>query len=218
MSKVTEKKLIDNKVLNYDPGEIDFLLLSKSKKSISDNDYFDFVILSQNCGFFYRQSLHLYGHSSVNQFNDIHHINSLLQNEFGEIITGLFSFGQDLFGNQFCFDIEKGGIVFFCSETGEREIISSGFSDWINLLHEKLEYFTGMNTLQSWILNNEFYFNQRLYPAIPFIMGGEYKINNLFASALPDYLKAYANITRQVDNLPDGTPVKLNIIKNNPSV
>lgn len=204
---------IENKVTNFNSGEVDFLLLSKYKKLVKDDGYFDFVIESENCGFFYGQSLQIYGLSSDHQFNDIDGINSLLQREYGEIIDGLISFGQDLFGNQFCFDIAQNCIIFFDSETGEREVIASGFASWINVIYDRLEHFTGITVLESWLSNNKFEFNQRLCPKIPFIMGGEFKIDNLYAGNFPDSIKAYANIAKQVYNLPNGAQVKLNISK-----
>jgi hypothetical protein len=205
---------IENKVGSFNSEEVDFILLSKYKQLVKDKTYFDFVIESKNCGFFYGQSLHIYGYAHINKFHDIEYINSLLQDEYGDIFKSLISFGQDLFGNQFCFDIVKNDIVFFNSETGEREVIASGYANWVNVVYERLEYFTGINALKAWLLNNQFDFNQRLCPKVPFIMGGEFKVGNLYAGRFPDFIKAYANIARQVYNLPEGTEVKLNIDKN----
>jgi hypothetical protein len=207
--------LIENKIIDFDPGEVDYLMLSRYKQLIKDNSYFDFVIESKNCGFFYGQSLHMYGFSSVHKFNDIDAVNSLLQSEYGNIIRGLTSFGQDLFGNQFCFNQANSNIVLFNSETGEIEPIASSYIDWVNVLDSDLEYFTGINILENWRSKNQFNFYQRLCPKIPFIMGGEFKVDNLYAGKFPEFLTAYANIAKQIYNLPDGTKVKLNINKDN---
>ncbi len=204
---------IENKVTNFNSGEVDFLLLSKYKQLVKDNSYFDFVSESKNCGFFYGQSLQVYEYSSAHKFNDIDGINLLLQSEYGNIINGLISFGQDLFGNQFCFDKAQNCIIFFDSETGEKEVIASDYANWIDVVYDRLEYFTGINVLETWLSNNKFSFNQRLCPKIPFIMGGEFKIDNLYAGNFPDSIKAYANIAKQVYNLPNGAQIQLNVSK-----
>jgi SMI1/KNR4 family protein SUKH-1 len=203
--------LIKKKVVEFDSEEVDFVLLSKYKQLVKDDSYFDFIIESKNGGFFYSQALHIYGYSNVHKFNDIAYINSLLQGEFGGLFNDLISFGQDLFGNQFCFDIAKNNIVFFDSETGERGVIASDYVDWIKILGERLEYFTGINVLASWLLINQLLFNQRLCPKIPFVLGGEFKVDNLYAGQFPDFISAYANIAKQVKALAEGTKVKLNI-------
>jgi hypothetical protein len=204
---------LENGVGNFVPGEANLHELAKYKQHIKDKDYFDFILDSGNGGFFYGQSLHIYGYSPLHIYHDMDSINLLLQKEYGNIIVGLFSFSQDLFGNQFCFDTVNNSIVFFDIETGSRDIIATDFSKWADVLQERLQYFTGINVLNEWFLNNRLEFNQRLCPKVPFLMGGEFKVDNLYAIAFPDSIKAYANIARQVYNLPDGTPVKLNIGK-----
>lgn len=205
--------IIANSVNDFQPGKADLALLSKYELAIRDNDYFSFIEKSGNGGFFYGQSLHIYGYSDLHDFHSIEVLNSMLRNEYGNIIDDLVAFAQDLFGNQFCFDTSARGVVFFDSETGERDPIASGYAEWLNKLDDHLEYFTGVNVLNDWLSNNKFEFGYRLCPKIPFIMGGEYKVNNLYGSKFPDFIKSYANIARQVYNLPDGTPVKLNMTK-----
>ena len=206
--------LIENKITDFDTGEVDYLALSRYKDLIKDKSYFDFVIESKNCGFFYGKSLQMYAFSSLYTFNDIENINSLLKGEYGIVMNGLVSFAQDLFGNQFCFNKNDASIIFFNAETGERESVASSYIDWINVLDDELEYFTGVNVLRTWLSDNLFKFDQRLCPKIPFIMGGEFKVNNLYAGTFPEYIKANSNIAKQVYNLPDGTKVKLNIQNN----
>lgn len=211
MSKI--KNLINNRTAEFESGEMDFLELSKYKDLIADKDYFEFVVDSKNCGFFYGQSLHVYGYSQIHVYHDMASVNLLLQKEYGDIVAGLVSFAQDLFGNQFCFDTAKSDIVFLDVETGGRDVIAVGFSKWVDVLQDRLQYFTGINVLEEWLLNNQLEFDQRLCPKVPFVMGGEFKVNNLYASAFPNSIKAYANIAKQVYSLPDGTPVKLDIGK-----
>ena len=213
MSKRNIKNLIENKAANFESGEINFIELSKFKNVIKDKDYFEFIIDSGNGGYFYGQSLQVYGYSQHHAYHDIESVNALLQKEYGNIADGLIAFAQDLFGNQFCFDTVNDSIIFFDVEIGKRDVTETSFSKWTDILDDKLQYFTGIKVFEEWILNNHLEFNQRLCPKVPFVMGGEFKVANLYASTFPDSIKAYANIARQVYNLPDGTPVKLNIGK-----
>lgn len=211
MRDINFEFLMRNKLHEFDSGEFDFALLSKYKQLVKDEDYFNFIIESKNGGFFYTQSLHLYGFSGVHKFNDIDYVNSLFRTEYNEIFKDLISFGQDLFGNQFCFDLAENNIIFFDSETGERQTIASDYLGWMKILNERVEYFSGVNILKSWLLNNQFNFDQRLCPKIPFLMGGEFIEGNLYAGRFPDYIRAYANIANQVFGLPEGTKIQLNI-------
>lgn len=52
-------------------------------------------------------------------------------------------------------------------------------------------------------------YNERLCPIIPFVVGGEYEIENLYAGSFPNYILANANIANQVYNLPEGTDIQL---------
>ena len=99
--------LINTKIIEFESGELDYLLLEKYKQVLKDKIYFDFIIDSRNGGFFFEKSLQIYSYSDKNIFNNIDYVNSILKNEYKEILNDLISFAQDLFGNQFCFDIAK---------------------------------------------------------------------------------------------------------------
>lgn len=214
MSDNKIKKIIENKISVFKSDEPDFSLLAKCKQLITDYSYFNFILESNNGGYFYEQSLHIYSYSHRFDFNDIEYVNALLKQEYGEIINGLLAFGEDVFGNQFCFDtINNNTIIFFDSETGEKTVIATGFINWVQVLQDRLEYYTGINILREWNLNSPLEINQRLFPKKPFVMGGDFTVNNLYSAAFPSYIKAYANIARQIYNLPEGTPVKLVIDK-----
>jgi hypothetical protein len=205
--------LIRNKLKVFDAGEMENALLAKYKTLIKDDSYYDFVFESGNGGFFYKQSIQIYGFSSNKDFHNIDYINLLLEKEYGRIIEGLISFSQDLFGNQFCFNTANNEVIFLELETGEREVIASSFLDWINEIDARTDYFAGTNVLKEWLLNNEFDYDQRLCPKIPFVMGGSFKVENLYGGIFPNFIRAYANIARQVYGLPEGTKVKLVIDK-----
>ena len=201
--------LIAGKVVEFNPGEADFKVLSAYRKVINDDRYFHFIIESENAGFFFERSLQLYSYSSDFEFNDIEKLNFLMHEQYGQVAMGLTSFGQDVFGNQFCFDSDLASIILFNSETGERELLAQNFNEWVDLIFKDLEYYTGINVLHSWTINDELNYDCRLYPKITFVIGGKFSVNNLYSFKYPQFLRAYANIATQIFYLPEGTPVKL---------
>lgn len=214
MSKEFLNKLIENKVTDFYSGEPDFLLLSKYKHLVKDSAYFDFLLESHNGGFFYKQSLHIYSYSHNREFNDIEQVNLAMKKEYGEIAKGLVSFGQDLFGNQFCFDTTEGNrIVFFNTESGKKEDMAADFPGWIEMIYKHFGYYIGLKLISEWRMRNDLSFSQRLVPKIPFISSGDFSIANLQTGNFPDYLAAYAGIAKQVHHLPEGTTVKVAFIK-----
>ncbi len=208
------KTFKDTKVIDFDPGEEDYAMLSDVKMKIDNSAYFDFIIDSQNGGFFYQQGIHVYGYSKSYDFHNVNYINACLADEYGKIFKDLLAFAQDLFGNQFCFDLENSNIIYFESETGERQVIASTFPQWLTIVENDKDYYAGIELLKQWTKTHAFPYNYRLCPKIPFIMGGEYVEDNLYSVEFPVFIRSYANIAKQVYGLPDGTPVKLVINKN----
>jgi hypothetical protein len=210
MNKEFFDKLLDNKVTDLYSGEPDFMLLSRYKHLVKDTAYFDFLIESHNGGFFYKQSLHIYSYSHNRDYNDIDQVNQVLKEEYGEIVQGLESFGEDLFGNQFCFDTSAGNrIVFFNTESGKKEEMANDFMGWLEAVYRHFGYYVGLPLMNEWRRNNSLVFNQRLCPKIPFISSGDFTAGNLQACNFPDYLRSYAAIAKQVHHLPEGTTVKV---------
>ena len=177
---------------------------------VRDANYIGFI-KQYNGGYYYTGSLQLYSVSNDGLLDDIFAINSIIASTYKFIFRQLFSFGQDTFGNQFCFNA-VGSIVFFNIETGEIEPLADSFLSWEKALISDLDYLTGVNLRNKYVTNNggELKYSDRLCPKVPFVMGGEYEINNLYPLSLNDCLLVNYNIAKQVHDLPDGTPVILN--------
>jgi hypothetical protein len=198
----------------FQSGAIDKDLFSSYKSLIKNEKYFNLINNIGNGGFFFGSSLQLYGYTKVYDFHNIEEINKLIKLEYGNIASGFIFFGQDIFGNQFGFKDQESKIIFFNIETGDHEIIANDIDDWVDLIFEEEEYFTGSKLYQIWRTEHKLDFNQRLSPKVPFILNGEYSINNLYASVFPTYIKTAASIAKQVYNLPDGTNFKIKIDNN----
>lgn len=204
------KTTIDTK---FHHRTIDNNVLTSYKAIIKDGHYFRLIDAIGNGGFFFNSSVHLYGYSTAHDFHSIDYVNQFLKQEYGNIVGGLVFFGQDIFGNQFGFNEHNSKIIFFNIETGDREIIANDIEDWVSLIFDEVDYFTGHKLSVAWRIRNNLDFNERLCPKIPFILNGDYTIANLYASPFPQYLRASANIARQVYNLPDGSNFKITIRK-----
>ncbi|KAI9450318.1 hypothetical protein F5148DRAFT_1290902 [Russula earlei] len=155
--------------------------------------------------------IELYSFSNTYDFNSIEDINNLIEQEYGKIVEGLCVFGQDVFGNQFGFDLRKNEVILFNIETGDSKSIAKSFDGFLSILLEDLEYYTGSAFVNKYFKSLKF--NERLCPKIPFVIGGEYAEENLYISPYPKYMKANANIALQIYGLPNGTQIKINRVK-----
>lgn len=202
------KRLIVEINSEYKTSHIADASLNVLKQSISDIEYFDFLINGVNGGFFFRNSLQVYSLDDVNDYNNIMIINKYMETNYSNMLEGEFFFAQDIFGNQFGFSTK--GIVFFNIETGEKEYVAERFNDWIDLIFNDLECYSGVVILELWdSKKTHIKYNERLCPIIPFVVGGEYEIENLYAGSFPNYILANVNIANQVYNLPEGTDIQL---------
>ena len=201
-------RLVKHKIKEPFQCEIDFSNLAEFHAKIEDEGYFTFILEISNGGFFFDKALHIYGLCKEPCYQSILDINDHIQNEYRELVKGTVFFGQDIFGNQFGYD--KNEIVFFNIETAEKKVIAKNFEDWIAIILRESNYYTGHPLAKLWGNIN---FNERLCPKKPFIIGGEYKIENLYIEKYPMYLSTNANIARQIFYLPDGTDIIIKTIE-----
>ena len=138
--------LLQNANREFNTEDIDFRALERAKRYISDKDYFMFIAEKTNGGYFYSNSLHIYGYCSDPNYHSIEEMNKILKTQLKDIFGDSYSFGQDIFGNQFVYS--ERGIEMFNIESGDREVIGSGFKVWIEALENDVEYFTGEDLLK----------------------------------------------------------------------
>lgn len=201
------KILLDNTTEFVSPS-INTMDVESVKRVISDQEYFRYISQESNGGFYFKRSLHLYGFCSEPAFHSILKVNEFFKKEYGAIAHGKFVFGQDIFANQFAFTAN--GIFSINSETGESDFLARDFADWLELLSEDIDYLTGINLLQTWeSIQSKLQYDQRLCAKKPFVIGGEFSVDNLYAQSYPTYLASNANIALQIYGKPDGTKIIL---------
>lgn len=179
---------------------------------IKDADYLIFIREISNGGFFLAQSLLIYPHTLTATYPDIKLVNKSLNEEFADYFDELISFGQDIFGNQFCFDMKDSKVVFFNIEDASRSEMGNNFRAWMEIFIDDYDYYSGYTYAKAWQSNHTLEFDQRLCPKKPFSIGGDYLVENFYPLNYPAYLKLNADIAKQLHNLPDGTKVQLSII------
>lgn len=174
----------------------------------------EFMTSVNNGGLFFNRSFQIYGYNREESFTNGNYINTLLHRYFGKLTENLFSFGQDIFGFQFAFVKDSTQIIYFNSETGEREVMGNDFNEWLQVLDSRLDYHTGEPLMKDWIKEKgPIAPDVRLIPIKPFVIGGDYEIYNLRTLAFPEYLDYYSDIAHQISSIPDGTQIKLTIKK-----
>ncbi len=178
--------------------------------NITDADYLAFID-KVNGGFFFGRSLLLYPFLKANEYPSIFYINEALTKLYGSLVNGLISFAQDVFGNQFCFDTANNHVVMFTIEDAGRTIMADSCNGWLDVLASDVDFYTGKPYAAMWLAENDLAINQVICPKIPFIIGGDYKIDNFYAASFPDFLAFHADFTKQIHQLPNGTKVGINV-------
>ena len=117
-------------------------------------------------------------------------------------------FAEDAFGCQFGFFEDR--ILLFDPETGEFEFICDTFSEWCESIISDYNQYTGYEMMHKWqSKNGAISPGFRLCPKLPFILGGQYEIDNFFATPALDGMLFRADIAKQICNLPDGTQPRI---------
>jgi hypothetical protein len=137
--------------------------------------------------------------------------NELWRYEYGTLAQGLLFFAEDAFGNQFCLHGEE--ICSFHAETGEIKTLDYTLDDWSARILAEYEVLTGYPLLHLWqSVNGAIPIGKRLMPKIPFVLGGDYSVENVYAIETVSGMKSRGNLAQQIKNLPDGMQVDFRII------
>ncbi len=135
---------------------------------------------------------------------------SLWVGEYGDLLQGLFCFAEDIFQDQFC--LSPLGIVRFVAETGEQKFLADSLEGWASAMLTNSRFETGWPFTVEWIKENgPIPAGKRLMPKIPFFLGGQYSLDNLWLGDDVDGMRFKADIARQTRALPDGAKVDLRV-------
>jgi hypothetical protein len=118
----------------------------------------------------------------------------------------LLFFAEDIFGNQFA--IHEDVIVSFDSETGEFEEMASSVAKWAKLILKDYENLTGHSIAHDWQQKHgALKPGERLLPRIPFVLGGEYSLDNLRKWNDKKGMRALGFLATHIRDVPDGAEI-----------
>lgn len=140
-------------------------------------------LLSVLNGFFaFESALHVLpaspapsGVMTVQLWNDA----DLWRSGYGSMADGLFFFAEDVFGVQFA--LASNGVVTFDPETGDVAEVASTLEGWADQLLQGYEMLTGFSSAHAWQQRyGQLAVSTRLLPKRPFVLGGDFTIDNLY--------------------------------------
>jgi hypothetical protein len=172
-------------------------------------------LLSQKNGFYaFESALHLFpatAHSEeipLSQWNTF----GLWRHEYGELAHDQLFFAEDAFGNQFC--LHQGQVCSFDAETGELKPLGRSLEEWARHILDDYQLLTAYPLLHQWQLEHgRLPVGMRLMPKIPFVLGGEFTLQNLYPITSVSGMRTRGNLAKQIKDLPDGAQVKFRIIE-----
>jgi hypothetical protein len=131
--------------------------------------------------------------------------------EYDGLADELVFFAEDIFANQFAFDT-AGRAVRFAAETALTEPLGTDLDDWARSLLADHQYLTGWPLAREWKLQHgSIPRGKRVVPRQPFVIGGDYSVDNLMLMEEQTAMSFYAALARQIKDLPEGTEVQLKL-------
>lgn len=143
------------------------------------------------------------------QWND----SELWKGKYVENLDDMLFFAEDVFGGQFCIGREE--ICIFDPETGALEAKYDTLDAWASDLVADYKFRTGYPLAHTWqIQNAPLQPGTRLLPKVPFVCGGKYDVDNLYAIDDAQGMLFRASLANQIRDLPDGAQIVLDIPSN----
>jgi len=106
-----------------------------------------------------------------------------------------------------------GAIYKFDPETGWKERSATSIEEWTERILADYRVETAWPLAHEWQVKfGRLQGGQRLAPKIPFFLGGEYVIANLYAAEQVSFLRYCGDIYRQTRDLPQGASVRLRVV------
>ena len=152
-----------------------------------------------------RPLVHMNNIYSVFKWNE----RELWKSSYGDdqIVNTQF-FAEDAFGCQFGYFENQ--IYFFDPETGEFDLLCKTFNEWTELIVSEYRQYTGYQLMHEWQeKNGSIAQGNRLCPKLPFVLGGQYEIDNLYSIPALEGMLLRADIAVQIRDLPDGSEIQL---------
>jgi hypothetical protein len=117
-------------------------------------------------------------------------------------------FAHDLFGLQFAISSED--VIRFNPETGEVRRYANSLVGWADRLLDNFEEDTAWPLAHEWqTLHRGLRPDERLLPKQPFVLGGDYVVENLSVVGCRSAMAYWARLYKATRNVPDGGRISL---------
>lgn len=167
--------------------------------------------LSLKNGFFaFESALHVYPANGSYPGVELGRWNAsaLWRAKYDNLTSGCAFFASDVFGGQFC--VADDEIYIFDPETGQRKWLAASLEAWADIVLGDFRYLTGYPLAHEWqVAYGPLPPEYRLVPRIPFVVGGEFEIENLRLADPVEAMTSRAPLALRIRNLPDGARIEL---------
>lgn len=172
------------------------------------------ALCRQKNGFYaFESALHVFptgsdacGHTTAEQWN----ANGHWKDCYAAAADDIWCFAEDLFGGQFGFRGEQ--VVSFNPESAEVATLAGTLEEWACRLLTDYEFLTWYPVAHEWQAKfGPLHAGMRLAPKTPFILGGEYAVDNLYALDAVEGMRLRGDLYRQMRHLPDGSRVAIKV-------
>lgn len=161
----------------------------------------------QNGFYAFESALHVLSGAGLLDWNR----EDLWRSAYEGMADGAVFFAEDVFGTQFC--LREDIVATFDPETGAFETMASSLEHWAQLILDDHAYWTGHPLAHDWqAAHGPLPVGSRLLPVTPFVLGGEYTLENLRAIVATEGMRYRASIAHQIRDLPDGAQIELRVV------
>lgn len=168
-------------------------------------------LLWERNGFYaFESALHVFPADESRRLVGISQWNAqtLWRAEYDGLADGCLFFAQDLVGGQFC--IYQSAVCKFDPETGAKERLAGSIESWCATVVDDFKAQTLWALAHEWqARNGPLKPGVRLVPKTPFVLGGDYTTENLYVAEAMKAMRFYADLAKQLRDLPDGARVRL---------
>jgi hypothetical protein len=173
-----------------------------------------FYMLECKNGFYaFESALHVFPlTSAIGMSLEEWNADSLWRIGYQDLADGLLFFAENAFQDQYC--LSANGVLRFCSETGTTKVLADSMEGWAGKLLDDYNCETAWPLASKWQTEHgSLPAGKRLMPKIPFFLGGEYSIENLWAGDAVEGMRFKADLAMQTRDLPDGSAVTMNLTR-----
>lgn len=171
------------------------------------------LLWARNGFYAFESALHVFPATTSKEVIGLDRWNSLQgwRSDYGDLSQGCLFFAEDLVGGQFC--VVDGAFYKFDPETGDRQLIGHSIAEWASVILKDDESQTLWPLGHKWQeKHGPLPTGKRLGPKTPFVLGGHYAPDNLYLVEPEKLMRFYANLARQIHDLPEGARVELKVI------